>query len=242
MTQGSARELAAQARVAVSESPAFGVYLAALALLGFRWLSPIGSLYAHADWTDVLVALAAVLWFFERVRDGALTRALAPWQLPLLVYLALGCASAAVAVPGRGGSWGAVVLMAELAVLAAITADFASVAVRRRLIARVIVASSLATVALGAAGLILFYARIPNGLVGAYGEQFVGLPALAALIVMLVLLWRSRRRPTDLALWSALAGTALDGLAQDIDHFRHVWVLLGLVAGPDSHARAAKRS
>ena len=60
--------------------------------------------------------------------------------------------------------------MAELAVLAVITADFASAPDRRRVIARVIVASSIGTVALGVLGLILFYARVPSGLIGAYGD------------------------------------------------------------------------
>jgi hypothetical protein len=57
----------------------------------------------------------------------------------------------------------------------------------------------------------------------------LGLPALAALLAMLWLIWRSRRRPTELALWSAAAGIGLDGLVQDVDHFRHVWILLGLL-------------
>jgi hypothetical protein len=57
----------------------------------------------------------------------------------------------------------------------------------------------------------------------------LGLPALIALLTMLIMVWRERRRPTDIALWSAAAGIALDGLAQDIDHFRHVWVLIGLL-------------
>jgi hypothetical protein len=65
----------------------------------------------------------------------------------------------------------------------------------------------------------------------------LGLPALLALLAMLWLLWRDRRRPTDVALWSAAAGIALDGLAQDIDHFRHVWVLIGLLGS--RRARAA---
>ena len=62
--------------------------------------------------------------------------------------------------------------MAELAVLATITADFAADASRRRAIARVIVASAAATVVLGALALILFYAGVHSGLIGAYGEQF----------------------------------------------------------------------
>ena len=70
-------------------SPAFGCYLLALAVLPLRWLSPIGSLYEHADWTDVLVGLAAALWLIERVRDRELAHALQSWQLPLLGYLAL---------------------------------------------------------------------------------------------------------------------------------------------------------
>jgi hypothetical protein len=69
----------------------------------------------------------------------------------------------------------------------------------------------------------------------------LGLPALCVLIAMLVLLWRSRRRPTDVALWSALAGIGMDGLAQDIDHFRHVWVLLGLLGSGPQAASASGR-
>jgi hypothetical protein len=55
-----------------------------------------------------------------------------------------------------------------------------------------------------------------------------GLPALVSLGTALTLLWRRRRRPTDVATWSGLAGLAVDGLGQDIDHFRHVWILLGV--------------
>jgi hypothetical protein len=58
----------------------------------------------------------------------------------------------------------------------------------------------------------------------------VGLPALAALATALVLLWTRRSRPTDIALWSGLAGVAIDALGQDVEHFRHVWLLIGLAA------------
>jgi hypothetical protein len=57
----------------------------------------------------------------------------------------------------------------------------------------------------------------------------VGLPALAALMGFLTVLWRRRRRIADIALWSGMVGLALDALAQDIEHFRHVWLLLGLL-------------
>jgi hypothetical protein len=64
----------------------------------------------------------------------------------------------------------------------------------------------------------------------------LGLPALAGLAFAVFCLWRGRARPTDLALWGMLAGLALDGLGQDVEDFRHVWVALGLAdagrAGP----------
>jgi len=56
----------------------------------------------------------------------------------------------------------------------------------------------------------------------------LGLPALLGLLLVPVALWRARRRPTDRALWGMLAGLALDGLAQDVEDFRHLWVAFGL--------------
>ncbi len=57
----------------------------------------------------------------------------------------------------------------------------------------------------------------------------LGLPALAGLGFAVFCLWRARSRPTDLALWGMLAALALDGLGQDVEDFRHVWVALGLL-------------
>lgn len=56
----------------------------------------------------------------------------------------------------------------------------------------------------------------------------MGLPALAAMVFLFVTLWRHRRRPIPIATWSGLAGLGIDALAQDIEHFRHVWVMIGL--------------
>jgi hypothetical protein len=56
----------------------------------------------------------------------------------------------------------------------------------------------------------------------------MGLPALVALVGLVWALWRARRRPTDLAIWSGLAGLGLDALGQDAEHFRHIWIMLGL--------------
>jgi hypothetical protein len=56
----------------------------------------------------------------------------------------------------------------------------------------------------------------------------LGLPALAGLVLAVLAIGRARRRPTDAATWGMLAGMALDGLGQDVEDFRHVWVALGL--------------
>jgi hypothetical protein len=56
----------------------------------------------------------------------------------------------------------------------------------------------------------------------------LGLPALAALAFAIGAIWRQRRRPTNIAIWSGLAGLGIDSLSQDAEHFRHVWILLGL--------------
>ncbi len=68
----------------------------------------------------------------------------------------------------------------------------------------------------------------------------LGLPALAALALGLVALWRARARPTDLVTWGMLAGLGLDGLGQDVEDFRHVWLALGFAdAGRDRTGEAA---
>jgi hypothetical protein len=56
----------------------------------------------------------------------------------------------------------------------------------------------------------------------------LGLPALAGLLLTVIALWRARARPTDRATWGMLAALGLDGLGQDVEDFRHVWVALGL--------------
>jgi len=56
----------------------------------------------------------------------------------------------------------------------------------------------------------------------------LGLPALVSFTSLLTMLWRRRARPTDLAIWGGMVGLLLDGLAQDVEDFRHVWVMIGL--------------
>jgi hypothetical protein len=57
----------------------------------------------------------------------------------------------------------------------------------------------------------------------------LGLPALLGFLLVPVALWRARRRPAERALWAMLAGLGLDGLGQDVEDFRHLWVAFGLV-------------
>jgi hypothetical protein len=56
----------------------------------------------------------------------------------------------------------------------------------------------------------------------------MGLPALAAMALLIATLWRNRARPTPITTWSGMAGLGIDSLAHDVDHFRHVWVMVGL--------------
>jgi hypothetical protein len=56
----------------------------------------------------------------------------------------------------------------------------------------------------------------------------LGLPALGALVLLAVALWRARTRPTDRTTWGLVAALALDGLGQDVEDFRHLWIALGL--------------
>jgi hypothetical protein len=64
---------------------------------------------------------------------------------------------------------------------------------------------------------------------------------LVTFTALFVILWRKRRLPVDLALWGGLAGLAVDALAQDIEDFRHLWVLIGL-AGVNAAEPATQSS
>jgi O-antigen ligase len=56
----------------------------------------------------------------------------------------------------------------------------------------------------------------------------LGLPALLGFALVPFALWRARATPTDRATWGMLAGLALDGLSQDVEDFRHLWIAFGL--------------
>jgi hypothetical protein len=65
----------------------------------------------------------------------------------------------------------------------------------------------------------------------------LGLPALIAFTSLFVALWRGRDRASDVAIWSGLAGLALDALASDVEDFRHLWVMIGLAAASQASRR-----
>jgi hypothetical protein len=69
----------------------------------------------------------------------------------------------------------------------------------------------------------------------------LGWPALFGLAIAVIGLWRSRARPTDRATWAMLLALAIDGLASDIEDFRHVWIALGLAGAPVGTANAEAR-
>ena len=67
----------------------------------------------------------------------------------------------------------------------------------------------------------------------------MGLPALAAFVALLVILWRNRGHPIEVALWSGMAAILMDGLTQDIEDFRHLWVMIGLIHAESQSNRTA---
>ena len=378
-------------------SAAAVAWLAGVALLAFRWGSPLSRVYSNAILADAVFGVAVLVFALDRFEARRWPRP-RPWHAWLAAYVAW-TAVAALAAPDRTLALKTLLLVIELALLAALTAELASERSVPRLLARVTLAAVAFTTLLAVAALALFYAGHRTGLLGAYGEQFTpsnsytrvragfesppllaswciaasailawepgelprrwriagqvaltflvlatlsraalpfaaalvirwaygaakprrrliagasvtavvailalltigrlhvdvahpssstyevpdpgnrreaavtswhtftahpvvgngpgsnpgrnrglpfrahltplgiaataGLPALLALVGMSVALWKGRRRPTDIAIWSGLLALMLDGLAQDIDHFRHVWLLIGLAA------------
>jgi hypothetical protein len=378
------------------------LYLTTLALLPWAWFPPFPWLHEHAQWSDAVFAATLVAWATERWRSGRWPR-LGLAHVWLAVYFGAAlCSYLLSREASPDGAW-KLLGIAELCGLAVVTADLAARPGMLRLIARVVLASSLASAGAAIAGLWLFYAGVSTPLIGSYGDlvaspwyaraqgglshpnllasfgifaaavisrpeaelpdklrrlahaalgvmvaltfsrgilafglaavvrsartrgrrlaaglyaaacvvvivslslwnlsldptrplearldhsaassrrqaimssldtlaarpllgcgpgvspgQYrglpfdahltplnmaatLGLPALAAFSLMLVTLWRQRRRPTELALWGGLAGLALDALAQDIEDFRQLWILIGLAAAEARPAAA----
>ena len=156
---------------APSLSISFALYLAALSALGFKWLSPLSGFYERAGWTDLLLALAVTGRLLELVNDRQRPR-LRLFHAVLVLYV-LAVVASALAADDAGAGAKNVLLVTELAALAALTSHYARDHQRLRKIVLVIAAVSLLSAVLALAGLLLHYAGTGSSLVGAYGEQLV---------------------------------------------------------------------
>jgi hypothetical protein len=147
---------------AARERPSFALYLLALLLFPFKWLSPFS--HEQAGWIDILVAAAVITWSWEQIRAHARFRLRAPHWFGA-AYVALGALSALLASSDRATGAQGVVIMVELAALALLSSDFARVPERRSAIVLAILAVALITGVQVAIGLALFYAGVDTSLI-----------------------------------------------------------------------------
>jgi hypothetical protein len=143
----------------------------AVAALGFKWLSPISSLYERAGWTDVLFAAAVGALIVESARARRFPKP-RPFHVAIALYVLAAIASAAFA-NAKATAASNVLLIVELALIALLTSEFASDRQGRDAVVLLVTGLALATAVLAAVGLALFYAGVHTSLIGAYGEQFV---------------------------------------------------------------------
>jgi len=153
---------------AEARRPAVALWLAAVAGLTFKWLSPFGSAYENAILADTLIAAAAAARIAELPQRPFRLGAPHAW---LAAYVALVGVSA-VAATDHWTALKALLIVAELAVLAALTADLVRDDGVAQLLGRVVLASVAFTALLAVIGLVLFYAGESTSLIGSYGEQF----------------------------------------------------------------------
>jgi hypothetical protein len=149
---------------AARERPSFALYLAALLLLPFKWLSPFS--HQQAGWTDVVIAAATVTWAWEGLRAGARVRLRAPHWFGL-AYLGFAALSALLAPAGLSTGAVGVLIMLELAALAVLTSDFAREPERRSAIVMAILIVVFVTLVQVLIALALFYAGVHGSLVSA---------------------------------------------------------------------------
>lgn len=152
-----------------------GSYLAALFLLPWTWFPPFPWLHAHAQWSDALVALTAGLWVLECWREGRRPR-LGLAHAGMAVYLGAAALSVALVTPGQVAPALKLLGMAELAVLAVLTADLAPRPGMMRAIGRAVLWTSLTLAAGVALGYVLYYAGIQTPLVAEWAGDLVPNP------------------------------------------------------------------
>jgi hypothetical protein len=145
------------------------LYLTSLFLLPWAWFPPFPWLHEHAQWSDAVFALTALLWAIERFQARQWPR-LQPTHAALSLYFLLASLSALFAAPSFRAAAPKLIGVAELCTLALITSDLTSRPGVSPKIARAIVLTALLTAAAAIEGLVLFYARQPSNLIGIYGE------------------------------------------------------------------------
>jgi hypothetical protein len=163
------------ARPGALERAVRGSYLAALFLLPWMWFPPFPWLHEHAQWSDALIALAAALWVLQCWREGHRPR-LGLAHAGMAVYLGAAALSVALVTPGQVAPALKLVGMAELAVLAVLTADLAPRPGMMPAIGRAVLWTSLTLAAGVAVGYILFYAGIHTQLLAQWGGDLVPSP------------------------------------------------------------------
>jgi hypothetical protein len=151
-----------RALAAARASPSFALYLVALLLFPFKWLSPFS--YQQAGWIDVAIAASALTWTWERLRAGVRPRLRVPHYFGA-AYVVFTCISAAAVTPeSRGTAWRTVVIVLELAAFAVISSDFARAPERRSAIVLAILAVTFIVGIELVVGLSLFYSGASSSL------------------------------------------------------------------------------
>jgi hypothetical protein len=158
-------------RAAVAEArrdPALALYLIALALVPFKWLSPLS--YPQAGPTDLFVAAAFAAWVLQRVwrRERLRIRAV---HMAYAGFVAATLLAAALASNHRLAAEN-VLITCELVALALMTSAVWATPVGRRAISWVVIASIVFTAALALVALALFYAGVDTSLTEAYSGYF----------------------------------------------------------------------
>jgi hypothetical protein len=156
------------AAVGARRRPALALYLAALALLPFKWLSPLA--YEQAGLTDIFIALALVAWVVESVRGGSRPR-VRPIHVAYAAFAAAVVLAAAFAHNHRLAAEN-VLITCELIALAVMTAAYWSAPLGRRAISRVVIGAVVFTAALSVLGLVLFYLGVDTSLTQSYSGYF----------------------------------------------------------------------
>ncbi len=144
-------------------------YIATLALLPWTWFPPFPWLHEHAQWSDVVFAVAAALWTVEQWRLRKIPRP-RPAHVAIALYLLFALLSFLLTNPDQAASAWKLLGIAELCALAFITSDIAARPSAERAIAWAVAATSIVTAAAAVAGLLLFYAGVETRLVGTYGD------------------------------------------------------------------------